>query len=74
MKENEKEKINIQNNEKNIKSEEIDNTIINSAKFATNYTSSVAGGVRPVISIKPNTVIQGGFGTPEKPFVIETTE
>ena len=29
------------------------------------------GGVRPVISLKPNTVIKNGFGTVDKPFKIE---
>lgn len=38
---------------------------------ATNYTSGNAGGVRPVISLKPGIILKDGKGTPISPFIIE---
>lgn len=38
---------------------------------AVNYTTRNAGGVRPVVSLKPGTIIKNGYGTPDSPFTIE---
>ena len=37
------------------------------------YTTRNAGGIRPVISLKPGTIIKGGYGTPDSPFTIDET-
>ena len=43
----------------------------NGTLFGSNGNVSDSGGVRPVISIKPETIISGGSGTTTDPFIVE---
>ena len=43
----------------------------NGTLFGSNGNVSDSGGTRPVISIKPETIISGGSGTTTDPFIVE---
>lgn len=44
-------------------------------QVALNYTSDgTAGGIRPVVSLKANTIIKGGYGTKDSPFTVDDSQ